>query len=191
MNDSHAVSGIITRVDILEHRLEFHTFDEEEQNFFKQVNRDKERKVVYENEDMVIYANASGGNSEHDAKEFAADISKSNKAHTSEPEQPSSGGSNNKKNVDVITVKYKRNTVTEISHEPIFDPSSLLDKQTIKEQPIPSPPDLGATGIVMRTSTVSSQSQSPPGPGLPPPPATTRTATRAAREPKETSGNQW
>ena len=190
VNDSHAVSGIITRLDILEHRLEFHTFDEEEQNFFKQVNRDKERKVVFENEDMVIYANEANGNSEHNAQAFAPDLSKNNASNTDNEQLLSSSTSinanNAKKNTDLITVKYRRNTVTDISHEPIFDPSSLLEKQTLREAPNTTNTrgsDSIESGITLRTSATPLT--------LPPPSASNSRAASRTREPKETSGNQW
>lgn len=57
LNGQHEVVGIITRQDLVEHRLEHHEFDEEGQQFHKFITLDNSKPlVVHEDDNTVIFA---------------------------------------------------------------------------------------------------------------------------------------
>jgi CBS domain-containing protein len=57
LDQHHVVVGIITRQDIVEHRLEHHSFDEDGSHFQKYVAVDNSNpRVVYENKDVIVYS---------------------------------------------------------------------------------------------------------------------------------------
>lgn len=57
LNQHHVVTGIITRQDIVEHRLEHHSFDEDGTHFQKYIAVDNSLpRVVYEDKDVIVYS---------------------------------------------------------------------------------------------------------------------------------------
>jgi hypothetical protein len=62
VNYEHAVVGMVTRVDLIEERLEHHDYDEEGQNFQKYVAIDESKPLmVYETDNMVLMSSGASG----------------------------------------------------------------------------------------------------------------------------------
>jgi len=183
LNQHHVVTGIITRQDIVEHRLEHHSFDEDGQHFQRHVAVDNSvPRVVYENDDVVVY---SGNMKDPDAVRLSAATNRDS-TYYSNPFDATGG-----------SVLHTRESLATIQQEQLMDSSELGTSAMIMRKSslgasmggrtsnhgshISSPALIGRNRDGSVTSSAPQQDVKAP---------TNSTTSRVNREPKG-ANNQW